>query len=162
MATSSWGVSSITSARARRPGGWKDVADDIRELAQALDAAPDVCACGDAAGHLDGLCPCCGNHGARTTCRSCGTILRELDAKFESLLEDRLRFLPAVQELVEPEAADRVHQLSKATDRCIRTFQRLQTAVDEFRRGCSTTHLRTLRGLAHELSAAARSVEEAL
>jgi hypothetical protein len=143
-------------------GGWKDVSDDIRKLVKALDGTPDDCACGDVAGHLAATCPCCCDDAGRTTCESCGTIIRSLNERFELLLEDRLRFLPAVREMVEPDASRRLGDLSRAIDALVRTFDRLQVATDEFAEGCSTSHLRVLRALAHELSADAKKVEEAL
>jgi len=157
----------LTVAEQRLLGGWRDVRDDIRRLATAFERVPDECACGDGSAHLEATCPCCGSdRTAAATCESCTAIMRSLAERFERLADDRLRFVPAVDDqlqVVSPgEGPARLARVSRTIAAVTHAFYRLQSATDEFRSGCSTTHLRAMRPLTVELTAAAAELERIL
>jgi len=149
-------------------GGWRDVAEDVRKLALGLDALPETCTCGQGSAHLAGACPCC-RHGERrldSGCTDCESLLASLRDEIDELCDASRRFLPFVEAMTEPDgnAAQHagVHELRRQIQYVDATFQRLSTAADEFRRGCSSSHLITLRTLAAELAAATRHLDSLL
>jgi hypothetical protein len=130
--------SSRSSAPWRLLGGWRDIQDDIRRLGLALARVPDTCGCPDGDAHLRGICQCCERErSAAAPCDSCVEILQALSERFERLGEDRLRFVPAVDEQLQTLSPDegpaRLARASRQIAVVIRTFHSLQSATDEFR-----------------------------
>ena len=148
-------------------GGWRDVADDVRQLERGLRAVPETCTCGDGSAHLSGACPCCRAHARALDdgCTDCEAVLASLHGKVDALVDATLRYLPALDIIVS--GRDGIEPAHLADLRwqifhIARTFQKLATAAGEFRQGCSTSHLGVLKTLASELAADARKVDSML
>jgi len=164
--------------------GWRDVLDDLRHLCQSLKAMPDNCACGEGQSHLSGSCVCCrAEHKDRVpACEDCDSLLGKLRPEINTLTVDTWRFFPAVMDLLKPRqqrikqpaagalerhiasvsrqaAADAVERHVAAV---IRTFERLVLAAEEFRAGCRTSHLRTLKTAASDLLAEVERLDRSL
>lgn len=149
-------------------GGWRHVADDVRKLAAGLEALPDTCTCRHGSAHLAGTCPCCreNEHRLDSGCTDCESLLAWLGDEIDELTDASLRFLPFVNAMttVGRNAAQHVHvcDVQRQIMHVTRTFRRLSTAADEFRTGCSSSHVITLRALAGELAAATRHLDSLL
>ena len=164
--------------------GWRDVLDDIRHLCRSLKALPDDCACGDGQSHLRGSCACCQTERKDRVlvCEDCDRLLAGLRPQMTTLTVDTWRFFPAVVDLLVPRqqeitqaatgeierhiasvfrqaAADAVERHIAAI---IQTFERLVVAAEEFRAGCRTSHLRTLKTAATDLLAEVECLDRAL
>lgn len=148
-------------------GGWRDVADEVRQLERGLRSLPDACACNHGSAHLAGACPCCRArvHTRDGGCTDCEVVLASLHDKMDALVDATLRYLPALDIIVsgrhgiEPA---RLSDLRWQILHIVRTFQKIATAAGEFRQGCSTSHLGVLKTLASELAAEARKVDSML
>lgn len=148
-------------------GGWRDVADDVRQLERGLRALPETCACGHGSAHLAGACPCCRAHAHALDdgCTDCEAVLASLHDKVGALVDATLRYLPALDVIVSGRDGIEPARLADLRWQIVhiaRTFQKLATAAGEFRQDCSTSHLGVLRTLASELAAEAREVDSML
>lgn len=149
-------------------GGWRHVASDVRKLALGLEALPEICTCRHGSAHLAGTCPCCldGERRLDAGCTDCETLLASLRDEIDELSDASLRFLPFVEAMTTPDrnAAQhaQVRELRCQIQHVTATFERLSTAADEFRTGCSSSHVITLRTLAGELATATRHVDSLL
>lgn len=148
-------------------GGWRDVADGVRQLERGLRALPDTCTCGHGSAHLASACPCCRAHAHALDngCTDCEAVLASLHDKVDALVDATLRYLPALDIIVS--GRDGIEPARLADLRCqifhvVRTFQKLATAASKFREGCSTSQLGVLKALATELAAEARKVDRML
>lgn len=149
-------------------GGWGDVVDDVRKLERALRLLPDTCACGHGSAHLAGACPCCAG-GERTLgggCTDCDVLLASLRDQIDVLVDDALRFLPFVETSsgvkVLPEDSPHVPDVRRQIAKVSATFDRLETAADEFRIGCGASHLAAVKALAHELALVTDDIDATL
>ena len=136
-------------------GGWRHVAEDVRQLDISLKALPDTCTCHDGAAHLIGTCPCClsGQRALDSGCSNCESLLALLREEMDDLTDATLRFLPFV------EVNTSGHELRRKIMQVAAVFQRLETAADEFRRGCPSSHVAVLKALAAELVVSVREVD---
>lgn len=159
--------------------GWRDVLDGIRHLCRSLKALPDNCGCGDGQSHLRGTCVCCQTEhkGHVPACKDCDSLLGELRQQMNTLMVDTWRFFPAVIDLLKPgmkQAGARDRHIALVTGQAaanaaerhiaaiIQTFERLVVAAEEFRAGCRTSHLRTLKTAATDLLAEVECLDRAL
>lgn len=147
-------------------GGWRDVADGVRQLERGLRALPDTCSCSDGSAHLASACSCCRAHAHALDdgCTDCAAVLASLHDKVDALVDATLRYLPALDVIVSGRSIEpaRLADLRLQIFHVVRTFQKLATSADEFRQGCSTSHLGVLKTLASELAAEARKVDSVL
>ena len=147
----------LTRDQQRLLGGWGDILDDIRHLCRSLSALPDACTCGEGASHLRGTCTCC--HPPRNAivpgCPDCNRLLAQLRPAIDTLTVDTMRFFPIVKDLLHSHAPETAQADGASIERHIneisRTFDRLVLAADEFRAGCRTSHLHTLKERATDL-----------
>lgn len=149
-------------------GGWADVVDDVRKLESALRVLPDTCACGHGSAHLAGGCPCCCS-GERTLgngCTDCEVLLASLRDGIDAAVDDALRFLPFVETLsgvkALPQESPHVSDVRRQIAKVATTFQRVETAAEEFRKGCSASHLAALKSVARELALATDDIDARL
>lgn len=158
----------LTREQQRLLGGWRDILDDLRHLCRSLNALPDACACGQGASHLRGSCPCChATHDDRVpACDDCDTLLAQLRPPIDALAVDTMRFFPVVKGLLQFHAppAGQVEgaSIERQIAKVYRTFTQLVTAADEFRAGCRTSHLHTLKERATDLLAKVNQLDRQL
>jgi len=147
-------------------GGWRHVADDVRRLAAGLNALPGGCACGQGAAHLAGMCTCCGSaERSLGACADCEALMASLRDRIDDLVDSTIRFLPFVEMSTagqRPLESSRVGDLRGQVQRIAATFQKLDTAADEFRDGCTASHIGVLRELGTELAAATGQLDSLL
>lgn len=163
---------------------WRDVLDDIRHLCRSLKALPDICGCSDGQSHLSGSCVCCQTEhkDGLPACEDCDSLLAKLRPEMNTLTVDTSRFFPAVMDLLKPRQQGITHAGAGALERhiasvtrqaaadatevhiaaVIQTFERLVVAAEEFRAGCRTSHLRTLKTAATNLLAGVERLDRAL
>lgn len=163
---------------------WHDVLEDIRHLCRSLTALPDNCSCGDGQSHLRGSCVCCqAEHKDRVpVCEDCDSLLATLRPEMNTLTVDTWRLFPAVMDLLKPRQQGITHAGAGALERhiasvtrraaadaaevhiaaVIQIFERLVVAGEEFRAGCRTSHLRTLKTAATSLLAEVERLDRAL
>lgn len=159
---------SASDARAGRRlllGGWRDVVEDVRRLRADLARSPGVCTCGHAAGE-PGLCPCCQTGVAQTVCNECGAQVSALRGKLATLIDDTLRFLPVIADLLERRGATQetaqLQSIRALIGTVDHTFRRLATATAEFRPGCRASHIKAVAALADDLLCEVWTLEEML
>ncbi len=149
-------------------GVWRDILDDIRRLCHSLEALPDASMCGKGAAHLGGWCPCCGfvHSGQLPGCTDCERLLADLVPTMDALIVDTMRFCPVVNHLLQVrtpqcEGADG-SRIERDVVAIYRTFAQLIVAADDFRVSCRTSHLKTLKARAYELSVMANQLDRTL
>ena len=137
-------------------GGWRDIREDAARLLTSLDALPQHCECragGD-------VCPCCATHPRPFSgqCRSCAGGIRSLADRINQVLDDTLRFLPAVAALAHGRADGIEAQITGVGWRVVglsRTLDALAVASGQFAHGCSMEYVAALRdtvgGIAHDV-----------
>ena len=158
----------LTREQQRLLGGWRDIIDDIRRLCTSLKALPDGCACGQGASHLKGSCPCChATHDDRVPdCADCDILLAQLRPALDALTVDTMRFFPVVRDLLHfhapPAAQADGANVEWQIAQIYRTFSQLVVAADEFRAGCRTSHLHTLKERATDLLAQVNQLDRKL
>jgi len=104
---------------------------------RSCGARPGVCACGHTALESHGKCPCCQAGTLQTDCVHCGAQVNALGLKLDTLIEDTVRYLPALADILGTRATARESgqlqsvrvQIGAVSD----TFRRLATASAEFR-----------------------------
>lgn len=149
-------------------GGWRDILDDIRRLCRSLNTLPDACTCGNGAAHLSGSCPCCDvvHTGHLPACDDCDRLLTQLSPTIDTLIVDTMRFFPVVNSLLQLHTPASGQAVGAVVERQIvaiyRTFAQLIVAADQFRAGCRTSHLKTLKARANELSRKADQLDRTL
>ena len=148
-------------------GGWRDVVDDLRRLAGTLARVPATCSCGDGSVRLAGTGACCrGREHVNDGCTDCEGLLGVIREEMADLVDRTLRFLPALEHEPVPDAqSDQprlVAHLRRQILKAAETFQQIETAGSEYRLGCSTAQLDTMRTLASQLLVEADQVEQTL
>jgi hypothetical protein len=140
-------------------GGWQHVAEDVKNLASAIERLPEACACGNASAHLTGSCPCCvqGERRLDAGCTNCAALLNSLYEDVDELSDASLRFLPFVEgqaATVATSSARRVRDVRAQIRRVNEVLLQVSTAAIEFQTGCSTSHLGALKLVVRELETA--------
>lgn len=158
----------FTPPQRRLLGGWRDVLDDVRELAQGLTAMPDTCECGTNGTAIGSACSCCHpeKSGGPRGCDDCGTLMATCRTKMDTLLVDTLRFFPVFTLILagshpaetQTAASDVQHEIAAL----VRTFERVAVASDAYSDGCRASHLPILKAAANELQAHAQQLERLL
>lgn len=162
------GTSALGSSASRHflLGGWRDVVEDVRRLSADLHRSPDICACGHTASGSGGTCLCCQTGVSQTDCSDCGAQVSALGQRLDTLIDDSLRFLPVIAELLEWHAATResaqLHSIRVQIGTVERTFRRLATASAEFGRDCSGSHIKEMAPLVGDLLREIWVLEKAL
>ena len=78
-------------------GGWRDIAEDTRALAELIEGVPDACRCADASG---ALCACCRDDQGRRECKRCRRLLDDVTQRVDELAAAVRRFMPVVAAVV--------------------------------------------------------------
>ena len=78
-------------------GGWLDIVEDTRRLAALVGGLPEACDC--TVGGLRGECCTTHERACPDQCRTCAAHARHLSAHVVHVLDDTLRYLPAVQSI---------------------------------------------------------------
>lgn len=147
-------------------GGWRDVVEDVRRLSSELRRAPGTCTCGHTASQPGGTCPCCQSGTPRTDCVDCVALVNALGGRLDTLIDDTLRFLPVLADILRGRAATDESEHLKLVRRQIGVvdgaFRRLATASTEFRRGCSASEMTAVTAVADDLLRETWTLEEML
>ena len=140
-------------------GGWRAIVEDSRRMVAIAAQLPDSCDCADAA-HP---CECCATRAPAFPehCRMCADHFRHLAPRVSTVLDDTLRYLPAIETLT---AADSVQlrqsfpAVRRAISQMLATVDAVQSATGDFRHGCRTQHVVTLK---ESIDRVAQAVEDA-
>lgn len=156
----------FTSPQRRLLGGWRDVLDDIRDLAAHLEAMPDQCRCTSGGSHPDLACECCSGATRRLPCAECEARIAACTTDVETLMLDTLRFFPAFSHILavgHPASAHAVAgDVQHEIGALIRTFEQVRIGVEAYSTGCRASHLPTIRFAARELHDRAERLERIL
>lgn len=146
-------------------GGWRDVMKDVRRLSAQFRSSPGVCACGHLA-PSGGSCPCCQSGTPDTECGACSAQVNALGVTIGALIDAALRFLPALQEVLEARGAAAAADHLTSVRSCIvaveRAFRRLASASAEFGQGCKSSHTKVVEELVDDLLRDVWELEELL
>ena len=123
-------------------GGWRDIVEDTRRLRTMTEALPDSCDCQPGGGR----CACCAvlSHAFPDQCRACTAHARARSPRIATVLNDTLRYLPAVQSIVPQQTVllqRSLRDVARAMIQLLRAVDTMQSARGEFRHGCRTEHL---------------------
>lgn len=146
-------------------GGWRDIFDDIRKLADAVDKLPEHCACGHGGAHLRGACACCMEGTAARGCVDCEALLRQIADRIEALRADDLRFMVVLRDFADHrpdrgEMRQGIDDVANRASRLVRIVEGVQVAAADFREGCRTDHLARLKAGVRELRDEARRLDK--
>lgn len=153
--------------RMRLLGGWRDIAEDTARLVEALRVLPAHCTCGDGTAHLQGRCACCRQDESQSSgCRDCAVLVRSLEWKLDAVVDDFLRFLDAAIESIRshvgPQVEEPAMNLRHALVRFVGSFRTVASKAGEFRRGCRSEHLTSLKQQGEDLLSCAHAVDHLL
>ena len=147
-------------------GGWQDVVDDTALLERGLAHLPETCACHQGSAHLSGGCACCqaGERQLDDPCIDCEKLLARVGEQIDELADASLRFLPFVESSTHSKIDQGISIAAVRQDisRVASTFLQLETGAGEFRIGCGTTHLASIKRLARQLAEEVRTVDDGL
>ena len=135
----------VTARLNRLLGGWRDIVEDTRRLGAMAQALPDSCDC-QAGG---GRCACCAvlSRAFPDQCRTCTAHARALSPRIATVLDDTLRYLPAVVSVVPQQTMLQrsLRDVARAVIQLLRAVDTMQSATGEFRHGCRTEHIVALQ-----------------
>lgn len=142
----------VTARLNRLLGGWRDIVEDTRRLGVLAEALPDSCDCKVGGGP----CTCCAALGRAfpDQCRTCTFHARALSPRIAGVLDDTLRYFPAVTSVVPrqmPELQRSLRDVERAMIDLLRGADTMQSATGEFRHGCRTEHVAGLKRLVRRL-----------
>ena len=145
-------------------GGWRDIFDDIRKLADAVDKLPEHCACGHGGAHLRGTCVCCVEGTASRACGDCEALLAQIAERIDALRADDLRFSGVLRDFTvrrpdHEEMRSRIDDVTVRSSRLVRIVESIQVATADFREGCRTEHLARLKARVRELRDEAKRLD---
>ena len=143
----------------RLMGGWRDIVEDTRLLRKIAEDLPDTCDCQPGGGR----CRCCTtlSHPFPEQCRTCTAHARALSPRVATVLDDTLRYLPAVQSVVPRDTVALQRSLGEVARAMIQLLQvvdTMQSATGKFRHGCRPEHI---IGLKRQVGRLADAVESA-
>ena len=140
----------------RLMGGWRDVVEDVQHFAAALKAIPDGCHCNDGPAHLSATCGCCHTvEGQRTACIDCAVLLHTASWRLDALIEDSLRYMPAVGDVLAhvwpADGQERVRDVQRRIAKVASAMTAVEGALGTFAGACALDNLATLRAKTAEL-----------
>ena len=143
----------VTARLNRLMGGWRDIIEDMRRLRAMAEALPGCCDC-KAGG---GPCACCAalGHAFPDQCRTCTSHARALSPRIAIVLDDTLRYLPAVESVRSPETVllqRSLRDVARAMIQLLRGVDAMQSATGDFKHGCRTEHIVGLKRLVLRLN----------
>ena len=153
----------VTARLNRLLGGWRDIVEDTRRLGAMAEALPDSCDC-----RVGGSrCACCAAlaHAFPDQCRTCTSHARALSPRIALVLDDTLRYLPAVESVVPQQTAPlqrSLRDVARAMIQLLRGADAMQSATGDFKHGCRTEHIVGLKRLVRRLVDAVESAHEQL
>lgn len=160
----------LTPPQRRLLGGWRDILDDVRQLARWIEAMPDECRCGDGTAHLRGTCTCCccqpiGAPGT-VSCPDRVALLETTATQVDELVADTLRYFPAFSQILADTHPADVHdaadEVQHAIGALVRSFQCVCVTTEAFRDGCRPSHLPMLKKAAFDLHSFAERLDRLL
>lgn len=148
-------------------GGWRDILQDVARLTAQLEQLPtEGCSCSD---HGTGApCPCCDS--ARRTldrfCGPCENVVRNVDSRLAAVLDDVLRYLPAV---VPPGSgverlpvAAHAAALRAELGGLLGLLGQIRSGTGTFSIGCEGAHIGALRSAGNRLDTTAHALDALL
>ncbi len=132
---------------------WYGLYGEVIRFCDAVASLPEECPCGDADGHLDGRCPCCGEHSQTSPAaharERCAALLESLRAAVAMLDDD---FRRAVAPLAKAGSGGTRFEVRHGVFLAASDLERLVRALDDvhetavgFRRTCAATELGRFR-----------------
>jgi len=126
----------------------------VRRLSAQLRSTSGACACGHMASS-GGRCPCCQDVIPHAECGDCASQVQALAGTIGTLVDDTLRFLPALSDIIQRRAAATESKALTSVQSQIftveRAFRRFAMAAAEFDRGCPSSHTNLVVGVAGDL-----------
>lgn len=146
-------------------GGWRGVMEDVRRLSAQFRSSPGVCACGHKA-PSGGTCPCCQSGTPHTECGDCTAQVNALGVAIGTLIDETLRFLPVLRDILEARAAvaesDHLTSVRSRIFAVEAAFRRLASASAEFGQGCKASHTKVVGAVVEDLLREVWELEELL
>lgn len=134
-------------------GGWRNIVQDTRHLADVVMRLPDHCDCRSDGGR----CDCCLllERPFPEQCRTCAEHIADVSERLTLVLDDTLRYMAPTDEIASARRRsihDLLRDVAIATIRQLRTLDELKSATGDFRHGCRTAHVHRIKHACERLT----------